>query len=161
MTPVIVALHDEGVVRVYCRQADGRLDQTGRFVADQIDPPQLADLVATLADTLHWNGKQPEPVRAIAPAPIPIGTGKAAKPKGGNFRNRSRAGRAEIEERRAAVIAHLAAVGEATAMEVGDSLFAHKPDPVGKARKLLDQLVDLGLVTRVHRSDGPMRFRPA
>jgi hypothetical protein len=160
MTPVIVATHTDGVVRVYCREPNGTVNQTGRFVADQIEPPALANLIADLADTLHWNGDPvatTSPARLAPPPPIPIGSGKS-KPKG-NFRNRSRAGRTEIAERRAAVIAHLTAKGEATAMAVGSALFANKPDSVGKARKLLDQLVADGLVTRVHRSDGPMRFR--
>jgi hypothetical protein len=156
MTPIIVTTHTEGVVRVYHRQPDGTLHQTGRFVAEQIDPPALAQLVAALADTLHWDNGAPLPEFAPTPPP-PVPVKVKTKPKG-DHRRRSRAGQTETQRRRDDVLTHLAK-GDATAPEIAETLFAHLPDPVGKARKTLGQLEDRGLVTRLPAPHGtPMRF---
>ena len=155
---VAVASHEEGVVRVYHRHPDGALTQTARFVAAAVDPPILAALIADLSDTLHWNGTAvPEPIPT--PPPVPIGKGKT-KPNG-DFRKRSRAGQAETARRRDDVLTYLATHREATAPQIGTALFAHLPDPIGKARKTLDQLVDRKLITRVpsKKHGTPMRFR--
>jgi transaldolase len=158
--PVIIATHDDNVVRIWTRHPDGSVHQTGRFVTyEPIDPPYLAELVSTLADTFHWtNGTTPAPapvVQAIKAAPV-----KAVKKKD-NFRTRPRAGQDVIEQRRATVMTHLIEHGDATAPELGAALFSDLPDSVGKARKLLDQLTDTGLVTRVpsDKHGTPMRFR--
>jgi transaldolase len=111
--------------------------------------------VADLADTLHWGNGAP-PVKSAAP---PALTPAKTKPK--DVRKRSRAGRAVIQQRRDNVLAYLDANGPSTAIDVADSMFSDLPDRIGKARKLLDQLTDRGLVVRIpsDKHGTPMRFK--
>jgi hypothetical protein len=170
MTPVIVATHAEGVVRVWYRKPDGTLIQTGRFVAATIEPPELAVLVADLADTLHWgNGASPAPVIAALPKATDKWTcpdcgwvgplaGKGGHirqrhPKPKDVRTRSRAGRAVIQQRRDDVHTWLIATGPATAPQAA-AVLSDLPDAVGKVGKVLDQLVARGLAVRLPATPG-------
>lgn len=73
-TPVIVATEQEGVARLFHRNGDGALTQTGQLLVGPVDPATLATLAADLNEHLNWTKlarARKEPPAELPAAPKP------------------------------------------------------------------------------------------
>jgi hypothetical protein len=145
VTPIIVATHIDGVVRLYYRADDGALSQTGQLVAEHVEPTALATLAADLGLSLGW-----------APAAKPKRESPALPRRTRGPDKAKRASRIDSEQRRQAILAYIAAHPGLTSGDIARRLYPDEPFASAQSavRKAATVLAVRGEITQTHATGG-------
>ena len=119
MTPVLLATHSEGQLRMFTRNGSG-LTPRGVLDVETASPELLATLTADLADALGWVELElparPQRTQVEAPAPTPL---PAAQPPRRKHAGRKMRPTAEVEAHRQQLLALIAAQPGITTRSLG------------------------------------------
>lgn len=163
MTPVLVATEQEGVARVYYRDADGALTQTAQLLIGTVAPTELAAAAADMNDRFRWDRVVPQRKRDAAALPTAPPANAEATPervKQTRVRQVYRT-REEIEAYRVQVQAHIEKHPGINTPDLVMALHGKRAKVNDNlVRQAVEVLINLGQVRKETEPHEPNRYYP-